>query len=323
MKKLINKYRQLKPQPKAAISALISVIWNFILAVGKFVLSIFKGIFFLVSGVINIFFSVAKLECHFGLKNHDKESFKYRNIKVATCLLIAAIQYIIYMATLMFEKRLVMQYSDFLAINIALIAFVELAIAIKGMFSISGKGHYYRDIKLINLCSALTALMWAEVALLSFTTGMENMFVCGLSGVIVGMVIVVIAVYIYFAPRVSLIDRSHNTYVVKDGEDGLIDFTSNKNFSLTLSKSKVFGNYVFSAKQTDVGVEGNIIRTKNYWHKLNIWWKIFIILLSEILIFAYAVWAIVYFFKNLNLIKKLDEKMFELGYEKKKDLSVE
>lgn len=321
MKKLIKKYKALKPQKKAAISAFISVVLNMLLAVGKFVLSIFKGIFFLVSGVVNIFFGFAKLECHFGLKNHDKESFKYRNIKVATFLIIAGVQYSIYMLTLMFAKRSVMQYSDFLAINIALIAFVELGIAIKGMFSISGKGHYYRDIKLINLCSALTALMWAEIALLSFTTGNENMFVCGLSGAIVGLAIILIAIYIYFAPRISLIDREHNVYISKDQGVVSLNLDKNNTFRLTLYKSKVFGDYIYTAKYKDGVLDGHISKTKNYWHKLNIWWKIFVIILSEILIFAYAFWAIVYFFRNINLIKKMDKTMLELGFEKQVDKS--
>lgn len=318
MKNWIKKYNQLSPQPKAAISAFISVVWNGILGIGKFILAIFKGVFFFVSGVINIFFGLAKLECSWGLKNHKNESFKYRNIKVATFFLIAGIQYTIYMLTLVFDKRTVMQYTDFLSINIALIAFVELGIAIYGMFKIKGKGHYYRDIKLINLCSALTALMWAELALLSFTTGTENMFICGISGAIVGFGIICIAVYIYFAPRVSLIDQEHNVYKQTNSKK-LLELDKDNNFNLLLFKSKIFGDYVFKANYKENTLDGYIIKTRNYWHKLNIWWKMFIILFSEILIFGYAFWAIVCFFRNIKLIKKLDDKMLELGFEKLKE----
>lgn len=320
MKNLLQKYRQLKPQPRAAISALISVVCNGVLALGKFVFAIFKGVFFLTSGLINIFFGFAKLECFFGLKKHDDQSFKYRNIKVGSFLLVAGIQYVIYMLTLMLDKRAAMHYTDFLSINIALIAFVELGIAIYGMFKIGGKGHYYRDIKLINLCSALTALMWAEVALLSFTTGVENMFISGLSGVIVGSIIIMVAVYIFFAPKVSLIDREHNVYVAKNKDDIGLQFNDGA-CEVVLYNSKVFGDYVYKAKYDGEKLDGHIIKTKNYWHKLNIWWKIFIILFSEILIFAYGFWAIVYFFRNIGIIKRLDKKMLDFGFQKIEDVS--
>ncbi|MBQ7351346.1 MAG: hypothetical protein IJW59_00550 [Clostridia bacterium] len=313
MKKAIKNFIALPPQTKSSVSALISAIWNSVLATGKLALSIFKGIFFLVSGVINIFFALAKLECHWGLKNYHNQSFKYRNIKVASFLLVAGIQYSIYMLSLIFWNRTVMQYTDFLSINIALIAFVELGFAIKGMFDIKDKGHYYRDIKLINLCSTFTSLMWAEVALLSFTTGSTNMLYCGISGAVVGLVIICISIYIFFAPKVSLIDRKYNSYkkVSKDIPD---EFA--KDIKLTLSKSKIFGDYIYTATKKNDIIDGQIIRGRNAWHTLNIYYKIAIILFSEILIFAYGICAIIYFFKNLKLIKKLDSQMLELGYEK-------
>lgn len=186
------------------------------------------------------------------------------------------------------------------------------------MFKIKGKGHYYRDIKLINLCSALTALMWAELALLSFTRGNETMFISGLSGTLIGFIIICISIYIYFAPKVSLIDREHNVYK-QSTDKRTIELGKDNKFELVLFKSKVFGDYVYQANYENNTLDGHIIQTKNYWHKLNIWWKMFIILFSEILIFGYAFWAIVHFFRNINLIKKLDNKMIELGCEKIKD----
>lgn len=316
MTSLLKKYKNLKPQAKASVSALVSVCTNSLLAVGKIVLSIFRGVFFLVSGVVNTFFALAKLECHFGLKNYNNKDFKYKNIMVATFLLIAGLQYAIYMLSLAFWNRTVMQYTDFLSINIALIAFVELGFAIKGMFSIKGKGHYYRDIKLINLCSAMTALMWAEVALLSFTTGTSNMFVCGLSGAIVGLIIVLISIYIYFAPKVSLIDREHNVYKLSKNKQNLLPLNENNEFNLTISKNKIYGDYVYTATFKDGVLNGNISRTKGCWKSINIYLKILIIILSEILIFAYGIGALVYFFKNINLVKNLDKYMENFGYKK-------
>ena len=43
-----------------------------------------------------------------------------------------------------------------------------------------------------------------------------------------------------------------------------------------------------------------------------------VILLSEILIFPYAIGALVFHFKSRNVIVNLDNKMIERGYEKVK-----
>ena len=48
--------------------------------------------------------------------------------------------------------------------------------------------------------------------------------------------------------------------------------------------------------------------------KWNIWIKILVFTLSEILIFPYAVGALVSYFKNGKLVSHLDKKMAEIGY---------
>lgn len=44
-----------------------------------------------------------------------------------------------------------------------------MGVAITGIFRTYGKGHYFRNIKIINFCSAYTALVLNEVDLMSFT----------------------------------------------------------------------------------------------------------------------------------------------------------
>lgn len=316
MKNLILKFKNLVPQKRASLMSFVSAIWNGVLAIGKTVFALFKGIFFFMSGVINIFFALAKLECYFGLKNYNNKTFGYRNVRVGVCLLLAGFEYSLYMASLIWGHRQVMQYSDFLSINIALIAFIELGIAISGMFTIKDKGHYFRDIKLINLCSAMTALMWAEVALLSFTTGATNMFICGITGAIVGLVIILIAIYIFFAPRISLVDRKYNKYKIIFHQKNKLKMDKDNSISITLSTSKIYGNYCYEGEYKNGIVSGKIFRTKGMWSSLNIYYKIAIIILSEILIFAYGIGALIFFFKNIKVVKRLDQIMLENGYEK-------
>jgi len=317
MKNLIKNYRQLLPQKKASYSSLISVIFNGIMALGKFVMAIFKGVFFFVSGCINIFFLLCKFECYYGLKNYNNKSFKYGNIKVATYLLLAGVEYTIYMLGLLVGRREVMAYGPVLAIGIATIAFVELGFAICGLFTIKDKGHYYRDIKLINFSSALTALMWAEVALISFASETKDMLVCGITGVIVGTIIIILSIYIYFAPKVSLVDREYNVYKHIKGQKQAIEMDENNNVKIVLYKSKFYGDCVYNARCSDTQVEGKVTREKpTWWKSLNIYWKIMVVILSEILIFAYGIGALVYFFKTIKLIPMLDAQMKEKGYRK-------
>ena len=55
MKRLIKKYKLLSFEKKTVTFTLFAIIFNAILAIGKIILSIFQGVFFLVAGILNIF----------------------------------------------------------------------------------------------------------------------------------------------------------------------------------------------------------------------------------------------------------------------------
>ena len=312
MLKIVNHYRSLSFEEKTIFTTRISILINALLAAGKFLLSFFFGVFFLVAAVVNVFIMGSKLQCYLGERYPHKKTFEYRNKMIGVFLLLAGLQYAIYMGRMIFTDVEVMKYDMILGISVACVAFVELAIAIKGCFNSFGKGHYYRNIKLISLCSALTAIVLTEVALTSFAAETDTRVMDGLFGMIVGAIIVLIAIYIFIAPRVSIVDREHNVYTLKEGFTKIEE----DEVKVQLTNSKFYGDYIYVGKVDGNTVDGHIVKGKSPILKWNIYVKILIIVLSEILIFGYAFGALVFHFKCRNIINKLDVIMLEKGYEK-------
>lgn len=307
--KIVNYYSSLSFEEKTMFTVRFSILTNLLLGIGKVLLSFFFGIFFLVSGIVNIFIMLTKLECYLGVKYPDKKTFDYRNKCVGMFLLIAGFEYAIYMARMIFTDVSIMNYDMVLGICVACVSFVELTIAIKGCFNSLGKGHYFRNIKLTSLCSALTAIVLTEVALTSFASETDLRAVNGIVGMIVGIVIILISIYIFIAPRISIVDREHNVY--KLGEDA--EFLKYEEIKIKLTNSKFYRDYVYVGKVNDNMVDGHIIQEKSPIWSWNIYWLCLVILLSEILIFPYAIGALVFHFKCRNIISDLDKKMLEKG----------
>lgn len=310
---IVNYYRGLSFKERTIFTTKFSILLNLLLGVGKIILSFFFSIFFLVAGIVNIFIMLTKLECYLGVKYPEKKTFEYRNRCVGIFLLIAGLEYSIYMARMVFTDTSIMSYDMILGIIIACVSFVELAIAIKGCFKSYGKGHYYRNIKLTSLCSALTAIVLTEVALTSFASETDLRVINGIVGMIVGVIIVLISIYVFVSPRISIVDREHNVYKLKENVEPIKE----KEIRIKLTNSKFYRDYVYVAKVDKDIIDGHIIQERIPIWSWNIYVLILVCVLSEILIFPYAFGALVYHFKCGNIIKKLDNKMLEMGYEKR------
>ena len=161
MKKLIKKYLTLPFEEKTLFNTLFSIIFNGFMAIVKILMGCFTSmyLFALASGGMNIFLMFSKIQVYLGLKHPEKKSFSYRNKMMGLFLILAAIFYIVMMIRPLLFNIASDAYEEFLAIGIAFVSFVEVGVSIAGCFSAFGKGHYYRNIKLINLCSAFTALV--------------------------------------------------------------------------------------------------------------------------------------------------------------------
>jgi len=258
---------------------------------------------------------LAKLECYLGESYPNKKTFDYRNKCVGLFLLIAGIEYAVYMGRMIFTDVAIMDYDMILGIIIAFVSFCELAIAIKGCFNSYGKGHYYRNIKLISLCSALTAIVLTEVALTSFASENDLRVINGIVGMIVGIIMILISVYIFIAPRISIVDKEHNVYRLKENNEPI-----KEDIKVRLTNSNFYRDYVYIGKVDGDIVDGHIIQEKSPIFDWNIYVLILVIVLSEILIFPYAFGALLFHFKSRNIVNELDNKMMDKGYEKINDI---
>lgn len=310
MIKLIKKFRALTFKERTIFSTRISIYMNGFLAICKYIMAFFGSAFFLAAGTVNVLVMGSKLQCYLGEKYPERKSFEYRNKMIGILLLLAGLEYSIYMARLIFFDSSLMKFDMLLGICVATVSFIEMGIAIYGCFTSYGKGHYYRNIKLISFCSAMTAIVLTEIAIMSFASEMDSRFLSGLFGVSVGLIIILIAIFVLIAPRISIVDREHNEYAL---EEGLTPITE-ETIEIKLTNSKFYGNYKYIGKKTNEGIDGHIIQERSPIFKWNIYIKILVIVLSEILIFPYAIGGLVYYFKNAKLINKLDQIMLQKGY---------
>jgi hypothetical protein len=129
---------------------------------------------------------------------------------------------------------------------------------------------------------------------------------------IVGIIMILISSYIFIAPRISIVDREYNSYKLKEGCKAIKD----EELRIKLTNSKFYRDYVYVGKVSEDNIEGHIIQEKTPIWSWNIYVLIIVMILSEILIFPYAIGALVYHFKCRTIITKLDNEMLNIGYEK-------
>ena len=310
MKNLILKIKSLSFKEKTFYTSLFSVILNALIGVFEIILSIRYGVFFLVTGIQNICLMLARLECLLGMKEYKKRSLKLRTFLIGTFLIIAGLEYAIYMSRMVFSDVEIAEYGMILGITIACVSFFQMFLAIRGLFISYGKGHYVRDLKLINLCTALTAIVLTEVAITSFASETSTRIIDGIFGMSVGAIIVIIGLFIWIAPKISIVGREYNVYKTNSFNNVL----NEKEVNIVLIKSNLYGDYYYKGTTNGKYIKGNISKGKTRIFKLNIFVLIIVFILSEILIFPYFFGWLIHYFRSSTLIKKLDSKMKEIDY---------
>ena len=210
---IIKKYKNLSFEDKTIFMCCFSICLNLLLAIGKMVVSIYTGIFFFVSGLVNIFIMLSKLFCYIGITKPDKLSFKKVNILISILLMSAGIMYGIYMTRLLYLDVSINKYNEILGITIAMISFIEMFFAIRGILKVYGKGHFLRNIKIINFGSACIAMVLASVAITSFSQ-IESEFnkFNGIMGLVVSFILILLSVFVIIAPKFSLVDNDYYEY---------------------------------------------------------------------------------------------------------------
>lgn len=323
LKKYIKRYYSKTFEERIEFSSIFSFFINLVTALGKIIIGLISAsFFFLLSAGINICLGFAKKECYVGIKRNIKEEkFNKVNLKVALLVMLAGLMYILYMGRLVLLDLEKPEYDMFIAICIATVSFVELTFAIIGIVKVKYSGHFYRNIKIINLSSACNAIVSTQIALLAFMNSTNANFYNGLFGIGVGIFTIILGLFILILPKISMVEKIHNEYKYNNSKDLTIEKIKNYNgkykiivendnrLTIIFSNNKVYGKYYFDAQIDDGGIIGDLKYTNSFFRNLHIVWKIIIIILSEILIFVWLIGKFIDFIINTNLPKKLTRLM--------------
>lgn len=313
-------YSNFKKEDKLfKITTICSLSINLVIGLGKWILAIFSGVVFFVSGVVNILMGLAKLVCYIGLMNSDID-FKKRNLIVSILVFASGLEYFIYMLNVYLGNFNLSSYETSIALIIALVSFIEIGVAISGLIRLKGRGRSFRNIKLINFVLALEALVLTETAILSFTRSDTFEVSSSLFGLIVGIFVMVLSIFMVFSPYITIANQEKNDFIlVNKDKNNLV-----KEGELILSKSFIYGDYVYKYKFiNEEEVSGEITKKSGFWKRTHILIKILLIILSEILIFVWLIGRFIYFLRCSTLIKKLKKIMEENGFKKVEQLNFE
>lgn len=309
MRNLLRKYKEMSFEQKTIYKTIIGLCVSAVLACGKIVIGLFTDYNLISIAVYTFGILLSKLECVLGVKTKYL-TFKQRNILISFFLFVSSILYIGFMCRMFFIERQIKSQSMMFVLLLAFISFVELGFAIGGLIRTKKKGHYYRNIKIINFCVAMIAILTTQMSILNMmsTTGIVNI-ANAITGIGVGVFIALCAIYILFAPKISVIDREHNVFVLKNADKNKLINLENETAELLLSKSIVYGSYVYRAKVKDGIIDGHIERETSLWKRMHIAWKMVFCILSEILIFVCLIGRLIFFFRSINLPKRLEIEM--------------
>lgn len=310
----LKKYKDMTYEERTVFTTTLTTALNSVVAVGKIIFGLFTDFILCVTGIFSALLLLARLQCILSAKT-EKVSFETRKLWTSLFLLAAGVVYIFYSARTLILDVETEKYSGVMSICVAAFGFWEMGLAIFGLVKTRKKGYLYQNIRTINFASALTAIMTAQVALLSaYSTGASEFN--AYTGMAIGVITLILAVYVYFAPQIGMIGREYNEFrLIDEGKNGLIDMQG-ESVEITLRQSKIYGDYRYCGKVNGDKVEGEIVKGEGFFPKTPLVWKIILIILSEILIFVWLFGYVGYFFKTMNMPRQLERKMQENGFEK-------
>lgn len=317
MKNPLKAYRSKSLEEKIIINTIISLCFSGILAISKLIVGLFTDYNLITIAIYTIFLLLAKLQCVLGTKS-EKISFEKRNTIISILLFFSSLFYIGFMVSSLFIERTIKNNGMLYVLILALISFGEFGFAIAGLIRTKNKGHYYRNIKIINFCIALIAILTTQVAILNMQEepGFKEQTVPynAYMGIGVGIFITLCSLFILVAPKVSIVENDHFCFSLIDQDKNHLIDMNNTTYSLILLKSRVYGDYIYDATIKDNFVDGYIKRGVTLWKRMHISLKILCIILSEILIFIYLIGQLVLYFRAITLLKNLKNTFLNNGF---------
>ncbi len=193
----IKWFRKIPEEKKIIFYGRLSLIKGLFYFLFKILVGIvFRSYFLIAIAIYSMFIGYVKHNCAHGLK-HNKENIKdiHAYIRGGAILAISSIFYIAYtIAQMFFPSNF--KYNLIIAIAIAAFAFYSIIMSFIGVVKAKGKTMLIKEYKYTNFATAFNNITLAQIAILSFTTSQNMSFYNGAIGVIVGLVIFGIGIYL-------------------------------------------------------------------------------------------------------------------------------
>lgn len=167
------------------------------------------------SALSTVLNGISRAFCFLGMRSRvDYAKARKVNAVVAVSLMLSGMFYAAYFLYVLLSAY-TFRYPMFVAIMIAFFSFIDVGVALRGLHKAKGQSLLLKDIKIINLMGALTALVLTSVALLSCADAeIANLhYVNGGFGIGIGLVIFAVGVFMLFSPRVYAALDLHRRYV--------------------------------------------------------------------------------------------------------------
>lgn len=179
------------------------MIANFLIAMTKVCLGIIDVSYFLcISGLYSFLIGYAKIMYFDGLEMEKKDENRSNQYfsRMGYTIVLASIAYIVYMSRLFIMPN-EFNYDTYISIIMAVVSCFEMIFAINGIIRSSrSKDTLVIGVKCVNLAASCTALVFVQVAILSFTNiNVKN--INAISGVVFGLLSLFVGLFMITKAR--------------------------------------------------------------------------------------------------------------------------
>jgi len=207
MNKLIEYFKNLKKEDRVMFFLIFTTIGNIFIALVKFILSLtLPSLWFFINAIFMIILSFARF---FSIRDYSKtkraeekeeiQRIGYKNYLTNGVLLVLLGIMYFFVNVYIYYKGTNTTMHEYLTYLVALVAFWSIGSAIYGIVKYK-RNHtpILKAVKLTNFANALTSIMLTQIVLLDTYAKTEvynSNLMNGLTGIIVGIVIIIIGLY--------------------------------------------------------------------------------------------------------------------------------
>ena len=220
--RLVRAYLTASTEGRTLYAVRVTLTKNLVWGILKFAFAcVTRSLLIGLSALSTAFGGIARALCFLGMRGKATLGAARKvNAVVAVLLMLSGLFYAAYFLFVLLTGY-TFRYPLFVAILIAFFSFFDLAVTVRGIQKSKGQSLLLKDIKIINLMGALTALVLTSIALLSGVgEDIPNLhLINGGFGMGVGFVIFAVGVFMLFSPRVYAGLDLHRRYAALKPHD--------------------------------------------------------------------------------------------------------